>query len=177
LILIQAIHGAKNDSKKTAALLEGGLLPQAYVNPPEMRATRDLLRRRLHFVRHRGQLLAHIQNTHHQYNRSTPAKRIAYRTNREGIAKGFEDGRMEPERDAESRSRSRSRRLRRRRIWHHGHRHPALRSLIGHPLLLYPIREDPMRSPGSLPLPRARSKRAASSRYPDASTSLFSGAA
>ena len=47
-------------TKKTAALLRGGLLPQAYVYPPEMRATRDLLRRRLHFVRHQGQLLAHI---------------------------------------------------------------------------------------------------------------------
>jgi transposase len=57
-----------------------------------MRATRDLLRRRLHFVRHRGQLLAHIQNTHHQYNRPAPGKRIAYRANREGIGEGFEDG-------------------------------------------------------------------------------------
>ena len=29
----------------------GGLLPVAYVYPPEMRSTRDLLRRRTHFVR------------------------------------------------------------------------------------------------------------------------------
>jgi hypothetical protein len=56
-----------------------------------MRATRDLLRRRLHFVRHRGQLLAHIQNTRHQYNLMAPGKRIAYRANREGIGQGFED--------------------------------------------------------------------------------------
>jgi len=49
------------------------------------------MRRRLHFVRHRGQLLAHIQNTHHQYNRPTPGKRITYRSNREGIGEGFED--------------------------------------------------------------------------------------
>ncbi len=95
-LYMKAIHGAKAkndkiDSKKTAALLKGGLLPQAYVYPPEMRATRDLLRRRLHFVRHRGQLLAHIQNTHHQYNLPTPGKRIAYRANREGICEGFED--------------------------------------------------------------------------------------
>ena len=92
----KAIHGAKArndriDSQKTAALLKGGLFPQAYVYPPAMRATRDLLRRRLHFVRHRGQLLAHIQNTHHQYNRPSPGKRIAYRSNREGIGEGFED--------------------------------------------------------------------------------------
>jgi transposase len=95
-LYMKAIHGAKAkndkiDSKKTAGLLRGGLIPQAYVYPPEMRATRDLLRRRLHFVRHRGQLLAHIQNTHHQYNLPAPGKRIAYRSNREGIGEGFED--------------------------------------------------------------------------------------
>ena len=95
-LYMKAIHGgkAKNDkidSRKIAALLRGGLIPQAYVYPPEMRATRDLLRRRLHFVRHRGQLLAHIQNTHHQYNLPAPGKRIAYRSNREGIGEAFED--------------------------------------------------------------------------------------
>jgi transposase len=95
-LYMKAIHGAKAkndkiDSKKMAALLRGGLLPQAYVYPPEMRATRDLLRRRLHFVRHRGQLLAHIQNTHHQYNCISPGRRIAYKSNREGIAEAFDD--------------------------------------------------------------------------------------
>jgi transposase len=44
---MQAIHGgkAKNDkidSKKIAVLLPGGMLPQAYVYPAQMRATRDL---------------------------------------------------------------------------------------------------------------------------------------
>ena len=44
---MQAMHGgtAKNDkidSQKLAALLRGGLLPQAYVYPADMRATRDL---------------------------------------------------------------------------------------------------------------------------------------
>jgi hypothetical protein len=62
-LYMRAIHGAKAkndriDSHKTAGLLRGGLLPQAYVYPAEMRATRDLMRRRLHFVRQRGQLLA-----------------------------------------------------------------------------------------------------------------------
>jgi len=84
-LYMRAIHGAKAkndriDSHKTAGLLRGGLLPQAYVYPAEMRATRDLMRRRLHFVRQRGQLLAHIQNTHHQYNLDTPGKRITYRS-------------------------------------------------------------------------------------------------
>jgi transposase len=95
-LYLRAIHGAtaKNDtidSKKTAALLRGGLLPQAYVYPPEMRATRDLLRRRLHFVHHRGQLLAHIQNTHHQYNLPEPRAKVAYKANREGVAEAFGD--------------------------------------------------------------------------------------
>src|SRR5215831_6156934 len=44
----KAIHGgkAKNDkidSQKIAALLRGGMLPEAYVYPAEMCATRDLL--------------------------------------------------------------------------------------------------------------------------------------
>ena len=63
---MKAIHGgkAKNDkidSRKIAGLVRGGLLPQAYVYPAAMRPTRDLLRRRLHLVRKRGELLAHIQ--------------------------------------------------------------------------------------------------------------------
>ena len=48
---MRAIHGTKTkndqvDSEKIAHLLRAGLLPQAYVYPAEMRATRDLLRRR-----------------------------------------------------------------------------------------------------------------------------------
>jgi transposase len=54
-----------------------------------MRATRDLLRRRLHLVRRRGSLLAHIQNTHHQYNLPEPRAKVAYKTNREGVAEAF----------------------------------------------------------------------------------------
>ena len=70
-LAMKAIHGgkAKNDridSQKIAALLRGGLVPQAYVYPAAMRSTRDLLRRRLHLVRKRGQLLAHIQHTRAQ---------------------------------------------------------------------------------------------------------------
>jgi len=94
--LVKAIHGgkAKNDrvdSLKIATLLRGGMLPQAYVYPAGMRATRDLLRRRLHLVRKRGQLLAHIQRTSHQYNLEPLGKRIAYPANREGVAAHFED--------------------------------------------------------------------------------------
>jgi len=56
-----------------------------------MRATRDLLRRRLHLVRKRGQLLAHIQNTRAQYNLPAFGRRLAYPANREGIREYFTD--------------------------------------------------------------------------------------
>jgi transposase len=93
-LYMKAIHGAKAkndkvDAFKIASLLRGGNLPKAYVYPPEMRATRDLLRRRLHLVRRRGNLLAHIQNTHHQYNLPVPAAKVAYKANREGVAEVF----------------------------------------------------------------------------------------
>ena len=95
-LYMKAIHGgkAKNDridAHKIAVLLRGGMLPEAYVYPPEMRSTRDLLRRRLHLVRRRGQLLAHIQNTNYQCNLPDFGGRIAYKSNRAGIAKRFSD--------------------------------------------------------------------------------------
>jgi transposase len=64
-LYVRAVHGAKAkndriDSRKLAALLRGGLMPRAYVYPVEMRATRDLMRRRLRFVRKQGQLRARV---------------------------------------------------------------------------------------------------------------------
>src|SRR5881397_2354968 len=93
---MKAIHGgkAKNDkidSQKIAVLLRGGMLPQAYVSPAEMRATRDLLRRRCHLVRKRAELLAHIQNTNSQYNLPEIGKKLAYKANREGVEDHFPD--------------------------------------------------------------------------------------
>jgi transposase len=66
-------------------------LPQAYVYPAAMRATRDLIRRRLHLVRKRGQLLAHIQNTRAQYNLPAFGRRLAYPANRDGVREQFTD--------------------------------------------------------------------------------------
>ena len=93
---MKAIHGgkAKNDkidAHKIAVLLRGGMLPQAYVYPAEMRATRDLLRRRMHLARKRGELLAHVQNTNSQYNLPAIGKKIAYKANRDGVAERFAD--------------------------------------------------------------------------------------
>lgn len=72
-LYMRAIHGgkAKNDridSFKIAQLIRGGNFPLAYTYPEHMRATRDLLRRRIRLVRHGAQLKAHISNTTSQYN-------------------------------------------------------------------------------------------------------------
>src|SRR5882724_554174 len=93
-LYMKAIHGgkAKNDkidAHKIAVLLRGGMLPQAYVYPAEMRATRDLLRRRCHLVRKRAELLAHIHNTNSQYNLPEIGKKLAYKANREGVEERF----------------------------------------------------------------------------------------
>src|SRR3990167_7288674 len=95
-LYMKAIHGgkAKNDkidAHKIAVLLRGGMLPMAYVYPALMRSTRDLLRRRMHLMRKRSELLAHIQNTNSQYNLPEIGKKIAYKANREGVAERFEE--------------------------------------------------------------------------------------
>jgi transposase len=93
---MKAMHGvkAKNDkidAQKIAALLRGGMLPQAYVYPAEMRPTRDLLRRRTHLRRKRAELLAHVHNTNSQYNLPEIGQKLAYKANRAGVAGRFED--------------------------------------------------------------------------------------
>ena len=95
-LYMKAIHGgkAKNDkvdSRKIAALLRGGMIPIAYVYPRKMRSTRDLLRRRIHFIRKRAALFTHIQNTASQYNLDAPLGRIAKPKNREGLLDRFPD--------------------------------------------------------------------------------------
>jgi transposase len=95
-LYMKAIHGgkAKNDridSKKIAALLRGGMIPMAYVYPPEMRSTRDLMRRRNHLMRKRAELLVHIKNTNAQYNLPPIVKNLSRPFNRNGIAERFDD--------------------------------------------------------------------------------------
>src|SRR5262245_59844916 len=95
-LYMKAIHGGKVkndkiDAQKIAVLLRGGMLPQAYVYPAEMRATRDLLRRPLHLTRKRAELLAHIQNTNRQYNLPEIGKKLAYTCKQEGVADRFPD--------------------------------------------------------------------------------------
>jgi hypothetical protein len=95
-LYMTAIHGGKAkhdtiDAQKIAVLLHGGMLPQAYVDPAAMRATRDLLRRRRHLAHKRGALLAHVQNTNSPYNLPAIGKDIAFKANRDGVAGRFGD--------------------------------------------------------------------------------------
>ena len=95
-LYMKAISRAKTkndrlDSKKIAKLLRAGMIPMAYVYPKAMRSTRDLLRRRMHFVRERADLLTHIQQTNHQYNLPTIGKSLKYKSNRQGVAERFAD--------------------------------------------------------------------------------------
>ena len=91
---MQAMHGGKAkhdtiDAQKIAVLPRGGLLPQAYVSPAARRATRDLLRRRMHVMRKRAALLAPIHHTNRQYNLPELGKKIADKANRDGGAERF----------------------------------------------------------------------------------------
>src|SRR5712692_4715030 len=93
-LTMKAIHGGKAkhdkiDAQKIAVLLSGGMLPQAYVYPAEMRATRDLLRRRGHWVHKRAELLAHMQNTNSQYNLPEIGKKLADKAKRDGVEEHF----------------------------------------------------------------------------------------
>jgi transposase len=93
---MKAIHGGKTkndrvDSEKIAMLLRGGMLPEAYAYPQQMRSTRDLLRRRMYLMHHRSEAIAHIVNTASQYNLPELTKRLTYAANREGVAELFDD--------------------------------------------------------------------------------------
>ena len=93
---MKAIHGGKAnndtlDAHTIAVLLRGGMLPQADVDPADMRASRDRRRRRTHLARTRGELLAHGQQTHSPDNLPALGKKIAYKANRDGVAERVTD--------------------------------------------------------------------------------------
>lgn len=95
-LYMKAIHGgkAKNDkidSFKIAKLLRGGNFPIAYTYPKAMRATRDLMRRRMHITRHSAQLKAHVKNTGSQYNHPPSALNLRYPAARKEMRGVFSD--------------------------------------------------------------------------------------
>ena len=87
---LQAIHGGKAqtdtlEAQNIAVLRRGGRLPQASVDPAAMRATRDLLRRRLPLTRNRAALRAHLQQTNSPDNLPEMGQKLAYKANRAGV--------------------------------------------------------------------------------------------
>lgn len=87
---MKAIHGgkAKNDkidSEKLAFLLRGGNFPLSYVYPKQRRATRDLMRRRSHYVRRRAEAMAHIRMVNNQYNLSDLEGSLDIKSNRQRL--------------------------------------------------------------------------------------------
>ena len=106
-LYMKAIHGgkAKNDridSLKIARLLRSSMIPQAYVYPKKMRATRDLMRRRSHFVRFRADLLAHIQITNYQYNLPSFEKKVNSKGKRLNLVTHFPDTSVQKSMEANS---------------------------------------------------------------------------
>lgn len=96
-LYMKALSGGKVqndriDSERIALLLKSGMFPESYVYPKEMRATRDLMRRRSFFVRKRAELIAHIQMTYQQYNiKKDNSKNLTYSKNRVGLSDAFEE--------------------------------------------------------------------------------------
>ncbi len=94
VLYMKAIHGAKVkndriDSEKISRLTAGGLM--AYVYPRENRSTRDLLRRRLRFVRQRAELHTHTHHLSTQAQLTPVGNDMKAKTRRNQVAKRFDD--------------------------------------------------------------------------------------
>jgi transposase len=95
-LYMKAIHGGKTkndriDSEKISRLTAAGVLPQAYVYPRHHRGARDLMRRRLKFVRQQAELQAHIRGIEAQQNRMDLGLNPKSGRDRKGYAKHFHD--------------------------------------------------------------------------------------
>ena len=95
-LAMSAIHKAKvnNDSRDAATisrLLQSGYLPVGYAYPREMRATRDLLRRRMSLVQMQTQLQQHSQILSLTYRRQRLPHEPRYTANRQKMSAVFDD--------------------------------------------------------------------------------------
>lgn len=93
-LYMKAIHGGKAksdriDSLKIAKLIRGGNFPLAYTYPKALRATRDLLRRRMHLMRYTSQLKAHVTNSKAQYNLNFKSGNLNTPKNRDALRHAF----------------------------------------------------------------------------------------
>jgi len=71
--------------------MRGGTFPLSYVYPREMRATRDLLRRRTFLMRRRSELLGYVQQVNQQYNHDPFEKMLQYACNRDVLDRFEQD--------------------------------------------------------------------------------------
>jgi hypothetical protein len=88
---MQAIHGGKAtndtiDAQKMAAVLRGGMLPQASVSPAPRRATHDLVRRRMPLAHKRAALLAPVHQSNRQDTLPAIGNKMASQATRDGVA-------------------------------------------------------------------------------------------
>lgn len=93
---MKAIHGGKTkndkiDSKKIADLLRSNHFPVGYVYPKELRSTRDLLRRRIRFMKIRAEAYSHIQTIFRQLCINISPKDVKNKTERRSLIDRVED--------------------------------------------------------------------------------------
>jgi len=93
---MKSIHGGKKkndklDSKKIADLMRSNHFPEGYVYPKQMRSTRDLLRRRIRFMKIRAEAYAHIQTIFRQHCMNIKPKDVKDKKNRRELIKRFTD--------------------------------------------------------------------------------------
>ena len=95
-LYMRAIHQGKTkndkiDAHKIGGLIRSGMFPLAYAYPKKLRATRDLLRRRMTMVNSRAKLYGHVKIMGHRANDPYGAISFNHKCNRVGIAERFED--------------------------------------------------------------------------------------
>jgi len=95
-LYMRAIHQGKSkndkiDAHKISGLIRGNLFPLAYTYPKELRATRDLLRRRMTLVRNRSRLYGHLKIMGHQINDSFGGISFNNKCNRVGVHERFKE--------------------------------------------------------------------------------------
>jgi transposase len=93
-LYMKAIHQGKSkndriDSEKNARITAGRMLPLSYVYPRHMRMARDLLRRRLYYVRLRAAAKGHIEIVNSQYNLPPLNGAANYKSKRTSILSHF----------------------------------------------------------------------------------------
>lgn len=93
---MKSIHGGKKkndeiDSKKIADLMRSNHFPVGYVYPKEIRSTRDLLRRRIRFMRLRAEAYAHIQTIFRQNCMNIASKDVKNKLTRRELINRISD--------------------------------------------------------------------------------------